>query len=108
MKTLNINGVNFEVKKPRKNKLSLKRTIETLERYDGRTIFECYDNPSSYKEDIYFNWVHWSLYDNISYFGVSGYNCMAFSLQGLYFDGTNYYLLSITKCNNTATLIELD
>jgi hypothetical protein len=108
-KTLTINGVNFEVKTPRKNKLSLESVINTLDRNAGRTIYDCYDRPSEVKLSIYNEWLDWYTGcddDTVDYFGVSSYNGFNFSLQALAEVDGYYYLISITKANNTATLIE--
>lgn len=109
MKTIEINGIDFEVKRPRKNKLELETVLRWVDRYAGRTIYDCYDRPSHAKQSIYDSWLNWyteDTQDRVDYFGVSGYNCMSFSLQAIYYGDYGIYLLSITKAHNTATLIE--
>ena len=110
-KTIDIFGERFEVKTPRKNKLSLEQTIRHLDHYSGRDIWDCYERPSRSKENIYEKWLKWysdAPENALDMFGVSSYNCMQFSLQALYCDSKgNYYLLIITASHNYATLIEL-
>lgn len=103
MKTLTINGTNFELKVPRKNKVTISEALEYLERYKGRTIYDCYERPSVYKEAIYSDWLCWLRTTvNVGYFGVTGYNCMQFSLGALAWIDDKYYLLRITRDHNIA------
>ena len=105
-RTMEINGVTFELTAPRKPK-HLEDVIRRLDRYAHRTIWECYERPSETKESIYKKWLDWytDQGEEIDYFGVSSYNSMCFTLQALYFDGVFYYELRITRDYNRAILI---
>ena len=112
MKTITINGVNFEVKTPRKNKVYFNQCVNYLMRYQGRDIWDCYDRPSEVKQEIYKDWVKWytDCDKNVDLFGITSYNCMQFSLGCLYYDRENNvrYSLSITRDHNVATVITMD
>lgn len=101
MKTITINGREFELYVPTKHIPNK----DNLERYAGRSITDCYDRPSKTKSEIYYDWLQWAINSNVEMFGVSSYNSNIFTLQGyIEMDGKKY-ILSITKCHNIATLI---
>lgn len=101
MKTITINGREFELYVPIKHIPNK----DDLERYAGRSIRDCYDRPSDTKSKIYYNWLQWAIDSNVELFGVSSFNVFGFTLQGyIEMDGKKY-ILSITKCHNIATLI---
>ena len=100
MKTIEINGVTFEVHKS--------KAVSTvfLDRYAGRTINDCYERPSYSKTYIYNNWLEWATNAGVEQFGISGYNGFQFTLQGkIEIDGITY-ILHITKSANKAYIIE--
>lgn len=78
----------------------LSGTIDHVPSVIQRTIFECYDKPSSTKQSIYNNWEKWFIYNGILNFGVESYNCNFFTLGSVcVYDGKRYYLY-ITRSYN--------
>ncbi len=112
MKTLTINGVDFEVKTPRKNTVTIFEAYSYLNRYKHRDLWSCYSKPSEAKTSIYSQWLKWytDVDNTLTEFCITGYNSMCFSLGALYTDiKTNtHYLLSITKAHNVATVLTID
>ena len=100
MKRININGMNFEVHK------SKYASVDSLSRYAGRTIYDCYDKPAMAKISIYNDWLKWAYENNVEYFGISSYNGFRFSLQGLIEYEETIYILNITSNSNKAYIIE--
>ena len=98
--TITLNGHRFEVQKSKYAK------VENLARYSGRTIYDCYERPSTAKVAIYREWEEWAYLNDVQYFGVSYYNCSHFSLQGLVEHSGKLYILRITSCHNIAYEIE--
>lgn len=99
MKKLEIGGKYFEVHK------SKYVGIESVRRYSGRTLNECYAQPSKIKQEIYNEWFMWAYKNEVHYFGVSSYNSMTFSLQGLAEVDGQLYVLAITKTTNKAYIV---
>ena len=100
MKTIEINGVTFEV-----HKSSMVSTVY-LDRYAGRGINDCYERPSYSKKYIYNNWLEWATATGVQQFGISGYNGFQFTLQGIIeIDGVTY-VLHITKSANKAYIVD--
>ena len=97
MKTLNINGVVFEVVKPRKE-------VKPFSGWfcDENDIFNCYDRPSVYKIGIWNSWLKWARNtDGVVAFEITSYNCMQFTIGGLYVDDNgNEFNIYITKAHN--------
>ena len=100
MKEIYLNGHRFEVKR------SKYANVESLSRYAGRTIYDCYSRPSSTKLSIYKEWKEWAYLNDIMYFGVRSYNINMFTLQGLVEYNENTYMLDITPSHNYAYLID--
>ena len=99
-KIIEIGGKSFEVQK---------RHIEKGigEKMKQRTLWDCYNNPSSTKESIYREWQTWAYKNNLVLFGVRSYNCNVFTLECCYItanDGNIYYL-EITPCNHRAYIV---
>lgn len=75
---IELNNRTFEVKK-------LKGKVQPLE---YRSLYDCYNKPSSLKKDIYSDWYKWLVeltFDESSDYGygiltVLSYNCMIFTL----------------------------
>jgi len=102
-RTIEINNVTFELTVPRKEVSAIER-----EKWDGmNAIFECYDRPSIYKQQIWNDWYLWSIKTiGVRSFYISGYNCMRFTISGLYEDENgNKYNLYITRDHNRAILV---
>lgn len=100
MEKIRLNGHSFEVHRSKYAK------VENLARYAGRTIWECYDRPSTTKVSIYKEWLDWAVLNDVQYFGVSSYSGFQFSLQGLVEHEGKMYLLAITKSANKAYIID--
>lgn len=102
-KTMQINGVTFELTIPRKEAYAIGR--DKWDYYNA--IFECYKRPSIYKQGIWEDWFKWAV-DTIGVrsFYISGYNNSQFSISGLYEDAYGIqYNLYITRDHNRATLV---
>lgn len=106
MKTLNVNGVVFEVTKPRDLVVAHQRW---LDRYcdTSKSINDCYSRPSHIKELVYFQWLNWwkdsitkKCFDEHNWLGVGSYNSMMFTIVNcVTIDGINY-LMKITPSHN--------
>lgn len=96
MKTITINGIDFELCKTGE-------INETQQAWHKRlTIDQAYSNPSTTKTEIYKEWLQFARETNASCFGISSYNCMMFTI-GMYVNvGNNKYWLYITKAHNRA------
>ena len=96
-KYININGEQFQVIKPRKNKPTLENP------YFMRTLLDCYEKPSHRKRGIYNAWYEWYRTDDrLSEFGITSYNTYSFSLRCVFHDEEQnvHGLVSITPANN--------
>ena len=90
-----------------------KRIFEVVSSHDvyrdlhpNRTIRDCYTKPSITKEEIYYDWLKWSVEAGVESFGVCSYNCHFFTLTGLFYNtGDECYFLKITPYHNYATRI---
>lgn len=91
-----INGVEFKIVCP-KERISHLGIASHFKCYD---LDDCYDRPSDLKKAIFKGWKMWSCdVEGLHYFGIQIYNCMMFTLSGLYYDMNEdkYYILTITK-----------
>lgn len=99
-KTKEINGEVFTVIVPKE-----KMNHESMY-FMSLSLDSCYERPSDIKRSIYESWLRWS-YDveGLTYFGIQSYNCMMFTLSGLYYDikEDKYYHLYITKTRQELT-----
>lgn len=98
MKTVEINGRMFEIKKVNADRLSaLERMVK---RYAGFDLFNYYANPSNIKRNIWWGWRSWSLdcADCMirDYFGITGTNYTTFTIGTLSESG----VIIITKSHN--------
>ena len=93
MKTIKINGVDFELKKE-------VITLPIVEYHPHRTIWDCYNRPSSTKVAIYEEWLRYANSIDAQGFTVSSYNCNFFSLKFVFrYEGIKYQA-HITYANN--------
>ena len=99
-KTITLNGATFEVHR------SSRISEDMLHRYSGRTLSECYTNPSKIKREIYKEWFEWAELNDIDYFGVLSYNAHRFSLQGMVEHLGHTYILIISASSNKAYMID--
>lgn len=107
MRTLTINGKDFELKKA---------TMHNEGGYGlnhfscgGRDLYSVYTNPSSNKRAIWRQWYLWACGTNlhtdghINNFGVNTGNSYTFSIMGIYRDANGKkYGLKITASHNVA------
>ena len=106
MKTLSINGVNFEVTRPR----DLERTNQHyLDLYfsEPKRIKDCYNKPSHIKELIYYQWHNWfdneitrKCFEDMVWLGVKSYNTFSFTLGACVSMNGIDYIMEITPTHN--------
>ena len=98
MKTIEINGEMFEIKKVNADRLSA-LTSQVI-KYAGFDLDNYYAKPSNIKRNIWRSWRTWSLdcddYMIRDYFGVTGANSMQFTIGTL----TELGVIIITKSHN--------
>lgn len=106
MKILTINGVEFEVTRP--------RDLERAHRYfldlyfsTSKSIKECYNRPSHIKELIYHQWNHWfydettrKCFEDMVWLGVRSYNTFSFTLGACVCINGIDYIMEITPAHN--------
>ena len=111
MKKLTINGIVFEVVNSKKYPTTVESVNRYMDRFTGRSLWDCYDRPSEIKESIWDNWRYWMHDSNVNeneysvqYMQVSSYNSMMFTIDALVFDKQDYikYFLHITPTHNYA------
>lgn len=100
MTTITLNGHSFEVHKSKYAK------VENLARYAGRSLYDCYEKPSTAKQEIYKEWLEWVWLNGVMYFGVQSYSSHMFTLQGLVEHCGHTYILHITPAHNYAYIID--
>lgn len=93
-KTITIDNEIFELKVGNYN------DVIRLDYYAYRTLYDCYNNPSSIKKAIYDEWRKWAYDNDVEKFGVSSYNCHFFTLQGLIKIDSRYFIIRITPSHN--------
>ena len=98
MKTIEINGEMFEIKKVNADKLSAFERM--VKRRAGFDLDNYYAKPSNIKRNIWWSWRSWSLdCDGCmirNYFGVTGANCNQFTIGTL----SELGVIIITKAHN--------
>ena len=104
MRTLEVNGVIFEVITPKES--NAQRYIDLLCAIP-RDIRECYGRPSISKVEIYEYWKEWfhslSQFDDVTFkqfHGVTSHNINQFTIGGLLELGQRDYIVVITKKHN--------
>lgn len=106
MKTITIDGVTFELYNPRV-KPSMKSTLHSFQTWGyGYTVDDVYTRPSDTKRAIYKEWERWAYKNDVEYFGITGHNCMTFTLGGIINIDGQWYYMTITKCHNKLTPME--
>lgn len=99
-RTKEINGEVFTVIVP-KEKVTRERIL-----FSAHSLDYCYERPSDAKRQIYTKWMKWFFdVEGLSQFGIESYNCMMFTLTGLYYDNKEdkYYRLYISKTRQELT-----
>ena len=98
MKTIEINGEMFEIKKVNADRLSA--LTRDVKRCAGFDLDNYYAKPSDIKRNIWWSWRTWSLdCDDCmirNYFGVTGANCSQFIIGTL----SELGVIIITKSHN--------
>ena len=101
-----INGIQFETIRSDKTP----NLIKQAGMYAGRTLWECYENPSRIKEEIYEEWRKWyNGTDFVQGFGVCSFSHHQFSISAvLYCKGCTYPIgaIRITKNHNRLYLFK--
>ena len=67
----------------------------SCDRMKERSLYDCYNRPSTAKQHIFNDWKEWANKNNIEHFGVRSYNTSIFTLEGIYYNkenNTNYYI----------------
>ena len=63
----------------------------------GLDLLDCYNIPSTAKQEIYKSWWYWAKQNNVKDFGIDTYNGFMFTLTGrIEIDGQEYAIY-ITK-----------
>ena len=109
MKTLEINGVTFELTREGDLVDLHKRYLDML-LSDTRLLSDCYTKPSDRKQAIYKSWVKWfrdtkqkGLFTEFHNAGVCSYTCMMFTLHGCFEYNGICYIYYITPSHNYLT-----
>ena len=90
-KTLEINGVTFELGKP-----------VPEGHWSDRTVYDCYGRPSDAKRAIWEDWASYILDTfRTATFGVASYNGFQFTIDGVVDWEGQQYQLRISKAHNT-------
>lgn len=93
---LTIDGVDFKV--------DTKATASYPAEAGIRTVHDCYERPSQYKENIFYDWQRWFI-NHDGWCSVASYNCMMFTLEGVLKVGDRLYRAYITKTRQELTPI---
>lgn len=106
MKTIEINGVTFEVTRPRDLVRTHQRYLD-LYTSDNTDINECYTRPSHIKELIYYNWHNWwhdsitkKCFEEHNWCGVRSYNTYSFTIGCCVCINGIDYIMEITPSHN--------
>jgi len=108
MKTVNLGGVEFEVKDSRKYPVTIDSVNDYMERFTGKDLDSFYGRCSETKKAIWNDWKVWIHENpNASHMQVSSANCMQFTIDALWFDDEGYieYSLHITRDHNYAYVV---
>ena len=113
MKTITINGVEFEVHKS--NTADIRTEINHMRNWGFDSIYDAYEKPSRYNVEIWEEWLDWArnCFDenfNISRMCITGPTSKHFSIKAPIYDD-NYDLrgyLWITKLHNRVYLCDID
>lgn len=100
MKTMTINGIEFEVIHPRK--YDPRADVEAVKDCAGRDPAYYYDRPSTCKQEIFNDWLDWYAdAENVSHFGICSASTNAFSISALLHDdaGDVIGVITITKAH---------
>ena len=102
--TKDINGMTFEIIKPRTPHLyHILYGIGTNDE-----IFKHYTKPSTTKQEIWKQWVQWANNTKgVVGLHISGANCNTFSIKGWYIEYNKIYYIYITKSHNRMYLMYL-
>lgn len=106
MRTIEINGVTFEVTRPRNMVITHERFLD-LYFADTITLDDCYARPSHIKELIYASWYNWfsdeitrKCFEDMKWIGVNSYNGFMFTLCACVSMVGVDYIMEITPSHN--------
>ena len=100
-KYMEINGMDFEVIKPRK--WNVKAAIERLAREPRKDLYSHYERPSAKKVGIWNKWLDWALESPVNALTVSSASPFQFTINGILYNpetDEDIGLLHITKAHN--------
>ena len=107
MKTLEINGITFELQKYKGDLVDAYHKYLDMYLKDTRRLYDCYDNPSTRKQNIYDWWLNYfrdckqkGIIESYHNCGVRSYNCMMFTLHGVFEMDGNCFIYDITPSHN--------
>lgn len=112
MKTIEINGIEFEAKTTQANADDYIEYANSP--YAHADIFECYAKPSAKKLHIFNEWYEWmrnlnvkdGFNEYINHMRITSYNDFCFTIGALYFrDKKPFAILKITKAHNVAYIL---
>ncbi len=87
MKTIQIHGETFEVKRLNIEKMQLLAINMFDARWTHKTLYECYERPSSAKVQIFNHWMRFfSDVDNVHNICITSYNTFRFSIGAILHD----------------------
>ena len=100
MKTMTINGVEFEVIHPKK--YDPRAAVEAVKDCAGRDLSYYYGRHSDRKQRIFDEWREWyATAGNVFYFGICSANTCQFSISALLTDSTGVIgVITITRDHN--------
>ena len=106
MKTMTINGIEFEVIHPKK--YDPRAAIEAVKDCAHRELSYYYDKPSVWKQDVFEEWREWyATAENVFYFGICSANCQTFSISALLTNGVGVIgIIRITRDHNRVYLFD--
>ena len=108
MKTVNLGGVEFEVKDSRKYPVTIDSVNDYMQRFTGKDLDSFYGRCSETKKAIWRQWQVWKHENpNASHMQVSSANGWRFTIDCLWFgdDDIIEYMLHITSDHNYAYVV---
>lgn len=101
-KFISLDGVTFQLKQRKFANQSPIREVIPMIVKSNKDLYECYDRPSTRKQDIYKSWCEWAYNcDKVKSFGIRSYNTNIFTLQGyVMFNDYSYGIIDITPTHN--------
>lgn len=106
MSKLSINGVDFQVIKPRDMITMNEKWYDEFFK-DSKSLQDCYTKPSSSKQFIFNKWFNWwseccttGLIQDRHWLGVTSFNCRMFTIGAVFEYNNIRYIMHVTKSSN--------